>query len=480
MNYIISFTNDTKPEHVAEYMEHNGIIITEHLSNLGHIYVTESVNVPAPDNNIDYIVENDLTKINLMSTNCIEISTDNDENWWKLSTINIENFDTPTIVHCKNEMAVNVYVMDSGITADHEEFNTVNIENIYSYDGTFVDTTGHGTAVASVIAGKTLSLANVNLKIVKVFGESDTYVIHLLRALDAIIGSAKQSDAISIVNISWTIPKYTFFDSQIEKLFKNNILVVCAAGNNNLDINFLSPTSIPNTLTVGAYDEHFRPCDFTALSGMTIGTGWSNHGLVDVWAPGMNIKVANYQGGYLLSNGTSLASAVHTNSVAHALGSYFNTGSVSIKNFNLYMSVASALSAYNFGLVDFRETDGRYYNVTTARTSTIKSQIHQATDVLVSSNNKFFVINNFTTFNKCILTTAIDEIISVTGLPNGLSLTDGWLVGKPQIEFPPESVDDPSTTVTELTFDATIQYTAINKSDTYTLPITIVVRRKIK
>lgn len=477
MNYIISFIDNTTSAYADNYLQSNNIIMLEHLQNLGQLYVTQSDSVPPPDNRIDYIVENDLTKITLMSNDCSPIQTDNDENWWKLSTINITNFESPTITHCKNITPVNVYVMDSGLAADHEEFVGVNVENVFSYDGTFNDDNGHGTAISSLIAGKTLSLSNANLKVVKILGSTPTYLIDLLRALNAIIGSAKTSDAISIVNMSWIIPKFTFFEKQVEKLFANNILVVCAAGNSNMDVEMVSPASMENALCVGAYDENFRPCNYIGYAGNpSTEQAWSNHGAVDVWAPGLNLKVANFTGGYSVSGGTSLACAIHASSVAYALGDYYNVGSVPIqKNFNYYMSVASSLSAYNFGLIDFSETYGQYLNISNARTSTVKSQIDQATDVLISAvQNKFFVRNNALTFLKCILTSSVTDV-TVTGLPNGLSLTDGWLIGKPVVEFPVPTETEPP--VTELLFDATIQFTAVNQTTQYTLPIIISVRK---
>jgi subtilisin family serine protease len=474
MKYIISFTNNTTQEHVEQYLQTNNITVTEHLINLGHVYVGDTDSVPPPDQLIDFIMENELAQISLMSvspTSCAEIDTANDENWWKLSTINISDFEAQRINHCKNITPVDVYVMDSGINHEHPEFANVDIQNVYSYDGTFNDLTGHGTAVASLIAGNTLSLANVNLKIVKVIGQNNLYLLDLLRALDAIIGTASASENIAVVNMSWICSKFSFFDAQIEKLFAKNILVVCAAGNNNMDVTFFSPASIDAAICVGAYDQNFRPCDYANYTGaISTSPSLSNHGNIDVWAPGDAIKVATLTGEYAVAGGTSLAAAIHTSAVAYALGSYFNLGTVPIhKNFNFYTVVAGMLASYNYGLVDFSQTQGQYSNIINSRTTTVKSQINKATDVLMyDTANKFIVKNNGLTFVKCMITNSVTDV-TVTGLPNGLSLTDGWIVGKTIVEFPQDEQ------ITQLTYEATVQYSVQNTR--YTLPLTIVVRK---
>lgn len=473
MKYIISFIKNTTDEHVEQYMLTNNIQVLEHLKNLDHIYLTETDTVPPPDNNVNYIVESDLTKITLVSNNCASIQTETDENWWKLSTLNIDDFDNTGVYHCKNITPVNVYVMDSGLNHSHSEFSGINVENVYTYDESYSDESGHGTAVSSLIAGNTLSLANVNLKVVKVLGTKDTYLVDLLRGLDAIIGSAVNSEYISIVNISWVMPKFTFFENQLEKLFDKNILVVCAAGNADMDIAFVSPASMNNAICVGAYDEYFRPCNYSDYTGeLSTISSWSNYGSINVWAPGSNIKVANIAGQYSIAGGTSLASAIHAASVAYALGNYYNLGSVPLRsNFNFYMSVVSTLSGVNAGLIDFRHSYGQYSNISTARTSLVKSQVNQSTDVLMAPNSSnFSVKNNGVTFVKCILNSSIKDV-SISGLPDGLSLTDGWIIGKPTIEFPEDE------SVKQLNFDCVIQFTVMNQTESQSLPIKLIVRR---
>jgi len=51
---------------------------------------------------------------------------------------------------------VNVYVVDSGIDDTHAEFSHTIVNKLFSYNSDFTPSNGHGTSVASVIAGNTL------------------------------------------------------------------------------------------------------------------------------------------------------------------------------------------------------------------------------------------------------------------------------------------------------------------------------------
>jgi len=55
---------------------------------------------------------------------------------------------------------VNVYLMDGGIDADHDEFANATIKNVHTtLTGDYQDATGHGTAMASLIVGETVGVA---------------------------------------------------------------------------------------------------------------------------------------------------------------------------------------------------------------------------------------------------------------------------------------------------------------------------------
>jgi subtilisin family serine protease len=214
-----------------------------------------------------------------------------------------------------------VYIVDSGITANHPEFVGVNVENVYSYDGTFDDINGHGTAIASIIGGNTCSLANSDIKVVKIFGNTPTLQSHLLAAFDTIITHSSANIFPSVVNLSWIIDKNPFIESKIQKLIDNKVTVVCAAGNSGAPIPNVTPASMPDVITVGAYNQDFEPCDFSNYtSGIAVTGGTVNYGSIDVWSPGVNILAASIDGSYHLVSGTSIASAIHSSACAFGFG----------------------------------------------------------------------------------------------------------------------------------------------------------------
>jgi hypothetical protein len=205
-----------------------------------------------------------------------------------------------------------VIVMDSGIDFTHPEFQGVDTENLFTlsqFNGSFADDIGHGTAVASMVCGKNLGVAsNVKLLNVKVGGEGySANLIDLGLAIDAIVERASKNPAVTrVVNMSWGIARSAWLDEKVQGLLDMGITVVCAAGNDGISVEDISPAGIDAVITVGSVDKYDIPSGFNNISptdaGLTTGSGLS----LDLFAPGEEVTIAS-NGGYFIASGTSFA-----------------------------------------------------------------------------------------------------------------------------------------------------------------------------
>lgn len=199
---------------------------------------------------------------------------------------------------------VNVYVVDSGIDETHSEFSHTTVNNLFSYNSDFTPTNGHGTGVASIIGGNTLGISkNVKLHNVKIpTGTATTYSV-LLSAFDAILNH-HDAASVAVVNCSWTVPKSQILDTKIIELQNDNLVVVAAAGNVGQAADNYSPVGLNSVLGVGASDAYDRVISWE-------GGAQSNWGPeVDLFAPGIEVVVANMGSTTMEVSGTSVAAGV--------------------------------------------------------------------------------------------------------------------------------------------------------------------------
>lgn len=203
-----------------------------------------------------------------------------------------------------------VYLMDCGIDTTHEEFSESTIVNLYSHDGVYTDTRGHGTAMASLINGKTVGVAKgATIKNVKI-PLGNTTISQLLTAFNAILTDHLASAGVKVVNCSWSVPKSQLLDNKITELENAGLVVVAAAGNTGIEANTLSPVGLDRVLGVAASDSYDRVISW----GEGLSSNWGPD--VDVTAPGIDVTIANISGGYVNSSGTSIAAAIASGVVA--------------------------------------------------------------------------------------------------------------------------------------------------------------------
>lgn len=204
-----------------------------------------------------------------------------------------------------------VFVVDSGINS-HPELNGVEIVNFGKapFCSNFADNLGHGTAIASCIAGKNVGVTqNVSLYNYKIFdGDTKPTILELADVLDD-IKEYKQSNPNKnvTVNASWTTTYSPYLNNKFAELINAGCVVVCAAGNSGDDVSNYTPAGMTSVITVGAIDSDDIVAGFTttsvADSQITSAYGQS----LDIFAPGVDVDVAATNNSYVTASGTSFS-----------------------------------------------------------------------------------------------------------------------------------------------------------------------------
>ena len=146
-------------------------------SKLKNVYLVSCEAYPEENVIVSHIINDSLTSITKLDYDIpLNLPTDNqsvvledEKNWWKIASMYSPKFDQETMEIPIRGEGVRVYVVDSGIEATHPEFDGRTIVNLYSFTGDFTDTAGHGTAMASLISGKTCGLTDATICVVKIF-----------------------------------------------------------------------------------------------------------------------------------------------------------------------------------------------------------------------------------------------------------------------------------------------------------------------
>ncbi|KAL7748267.1 hypothetical protein RI367_006226 [Sorochytrium milnesiophthora] len=218
----------------------------------------------------------------------------------------------------------NVYVIDSGIQADHPQFTgrarlafTVSqIPSSVSAQGG--DCTGHGTHVAGIVAGVDVGVSKqANIHSVRIIGCTDTTNSDLIEAIQWVITNHVKP---AVINISLgpkvdpgaqSYPRVPGIDTIITQAVNSGITVVVAAGNDAIDPCSGSPAGNQNAIVVGAS---------TFSEGVDSRASFSNSGAcVKMFAPGDDVVSSFLNSGYANLKGTSQASPHVTGVVAQLL-----------------------------------------------------------------------------------------------------------------------------------------------------------------
>jgi serine protease len=230
-----------------------------------------------------------------------------------------------------------VYVVDTGIDVAHSQFGG-RASNAYSVvnNGDFTPCDGHGTHVAGIIGSQTYGTAKaVNMHSVRVLdcngsGTLSGLAQALLWILDHHVPSA------SVVNMSLGFyGSDATIASLIAQLVADNVVVVAAAGNDDVSACSHFPSAYAGVVSVGASDSSDRRAGYSNW-GTTCADS-NLHG-VTLFAPGSSITSTWPNGDTHSMSGTSMAAPLVSGAAAMLLQQDSSAASVRL-------SLAQAASA---------------------------------------------------------------------------------------------------------------------------------------
>lgn len=182
---------------------------------------------------------------------------------------------------------VDVYVIDTGIRTDHQDFEGRAHAAFTTIDdgGGAEDCHGHGTHVAATVGGAQWGVAKeVDLHAVRVFdcdGRGST-TADLIEAIEWITASAEGP---AVANMSVGGPASQALDGAVEGAIDAGIAFAVAAGNGGGDACEGSPARVEEAITVGASDASDDLAPFTRIGEC-----------VDLFAPGVEVESAAASG----------------------------------------------------------------------------------------------------------------------------------------------------------------------------------------
>ncbi|MEU2547793.1 S8 family peptidase [Streptomyces roseolus] len=196
---------------------------------------------------------------------------------------------------------VTAYVIDTGVRVSHGELAGRAVDGYDAVEGDNVaqDGNGHGTHVATTIAGSTYGVAKaakvVAVRVLDANGSGTTAGV--VAGIDWVTAH-HPAGAPAVANLSLGGGASTTLDNAVKRSIADGVTYAVAAGNSGVNARNSSPARVTEALTVGATDS----ADAKA--------SWSNYGAVlDLFAPGVSIKAGWHTGDTATNtiSGTSMA-----------------------------------------------------------------------------------------------------------------------------------------------------------------------------
>jgi serine protease AprX len=250
---------------------------------------------------------------------------------------------------------VGVAVLDTGVSPMNDLSGRIVHGPDLSGEGTIIDSYGHGTVMAGIIAGNGADSADraggaytgmapkATVVAVKVAGRNGvTDVSTVLQGMHWVSAYQEQFD-IRVLNLAWGTPSTQSpeldpLNYAVERLWQQGITVVVAAGNDGPSQGtVLKPGDDPLVLTVGAYDDkqNLDPRDDSVSPWSSRGPTAQGYAKPDLIAPGRTLIATRSFGSavetdhpkalvspsYIKGSGTSQAAAVTSGAAALLLQS---------------------------------------------------------------------------------------------------------------------------------------------------------------
>ncbi|GGR57779.1 S8 family peptidase [Streptomyces roseolus] len=196
---------------------------------------------------------------------------------------------------------VTAYVIDTGVRVSHGELAGRAVDGYDAVEGDNVaqDGNGHGTHVATTLAGSTYGVAKaakvVAVRVLDANGSGTTAGV--VAGIDWVTAH-HPAGAPAVANLSLGGGASTTLDNAVKRSIADGVTYAVAAGNSGVNARNSSPARVTEALTVGATDS----ADAKA--------SWSNYGAVlDLFAPGVSIKAGWHTGDTATHtiSGTSMA-----------------------------------------------------------------------------------------------------------------------------------------------------------------------------
>ena len=238
---------------------------------------------------------------------------------------------------------VTVAIIDSGITPDHTEFGDriVAAVNFYSLADSAVDQHGHGTHVASTVAGTNVGVAPAaDIVALRALGPDNSGPLAGIIAALNWLANPFNIQPPATVNMSLQGPtfestSFIYFDA-LQSVVQRGIPIIACAGNYSYPSSWSIPGNSADAVCVGATN---------ILDQIAV---FSNNGPdIDLWAPGVNILAADWRypdGGLMLDSGTSMASPMTTGVMALHLQRHPPTGVTGLPGLGWYETLRKRLS----------------------------------------------------------------------------------------------------------------------------------------
>lgn len=237
---------------------------------------------------------------------------------------------------------VDVYIIDTGILAAHEEFGGRAVPGFdaVTSGGTAADGNGHGTHVAGTVGGTNYGVAKgvrlIAVRVLNNFG-SGTYS-QVIAGVDWV--TADHVDRPAVANMSLGGAPSPALDDAVRRSIADGVTYAVAAGNSSADVSLQSPADVAEAITVGATDINDGFASFS-----NFGAG------VDLSAPGVNITSSWYTSNTATNtiSGTSMAAPHVTGAAALYLQAHPAAAPAEVESALTSSATSDAISAIPAG-----------------------------------------------------------------------------------------------------------------------------------